>query len=41
LIPIVVAIVLTLFIGLLAILYFSTRRRPRRSAILYPIPRRP
>jgi hypothetical protein len=36
-----VAIVLTLILGLLAVFYFLTRRRPRRPVILYPIPRRP
>jgi hypothetical protein len=41
LIPVIVAIVLVLFLGLLTIFYFLTRRRPRRPVILYPIPRRP
>jgi len=41
LVPVIVAIVLTLILGLLAVFYFLTRRRPRRPVILYPIPRRP
>jgi hypothetical protein len=42
LVPVILAIVVALAVGLVAILLLlGRRRRPRRPVVLYPVPRRP